>query len=100
MVEQGSPIVVFDDGSAYIKAGFSGEDAPRVAFPSVIGRQKYRNMEGIFVKSSYIGEEAIAKRSILNLTSPISAGIVECMEDMEKIWYHSYYNELRYDPSD
>ena len=29
--------VVIDHGSGFIKAGFSGEDLPRVVIPSVVG---------------------------------------------------------------
>jgi len=34
------PAVVIDNGTGMIKAGISGEDAPRVIFPSVIGKPK------------------------------------------------------------
>ena len=31
---------VIDNGSGVVKAGFSGEDAPRAIFPSIVGRPK------------------------------------------------------------
>ena len=31
--------VVIDSGTGYIKAGFSGEDLPRVCIPTIIGEQ-------------------------------------------------------------
>jgi actin-related protein len=37
MVEE-NKILVIDNGSGVVKAGFSGEDAPRSIFPSIIGR--------------------------------------------------------------
>ena len=40
MVEEQKTIVI-DNGSAYIKAGFVGEDAPRAVFPSIVGRPKH-----------------------------------------------------------
>jgi len=42
----------------------------------------------------------MAKRGILNLAYPIAAGIVESWEDMEKVWHHTFYNELRVDPAE
>ena len=32
--------VVIDNGSGVIKAGFSGDDAPRTVFQNVVGRAK------------------------------------------------------------
>ena len=69
--------IVIDNGSGVIKAGFSGDDSPKTAFPSIIGRYK---TEGIIVgmtdKEIYVGELAQAKRSILKLTYPIQHGII------------------------
>jgi actin len=39
-------------------------------------------------------------RGILNLEYPIAAGIVESWEYMEKIWHHTFYNELRVAPEE
>jgi actin-related protein len=33
--------IVIDNGSGMCKAGISGDDAPRTAFPSIVGRPKY-----------------------------------------------------------
>jgi actin-related protein len=33
-------VIVIDNGSGTIKAGFADEDDPRVLFPSVIGRPR------------------------------------------------------------
>jgi actin beta/gamma 1 len=51
--------IVIDNGSGVVKAGFSGEDAPRAIFPSIIGRPKNMGiLVGIDKKSEYIGDEA------------------------------------------
>ncbi len=93
--------VIIDNGSGMVKAGFAGEDAPRAVFPSIVGRPKHSNaMQGTQQKSEYIGDEAMQKRGILNLQYPIAAGIVESWEDMEKVWHHTFYNELRIAPEE
>jgi len=93
--------VIIDNGTGRVKAGFSGEDAPRAVFPSVVGRVKHRQcMVGISEKDCYVGDEALAKKGILALDYPISHGIVTNWDDMEKIWNHTYYNELRIDPAE
>jgi len=59
-------------------------------------------MSGFQQKSEYIdiGDEAMRKTGIMNFTYPIDAGIVESWEDMEKVWHHTFYNELRVDPAE
>lgn len=42
-----------------------------------------------------LGDEAQSKRGVLALTYPIRNGIVSNWDDMEKIWHHTFYNELR-----
>ena len=41
MSEDLKPAVVIDNGTGNLKAGFSGEDAPSVCFPAVVGYPKY-----------------------------------------------------------
>ncbi len=94
--------IIIDNGSGMIKAGFAGKDAPRAVFPTIVGRPKggASYWQGVQQKSEYIGDEAMAKRGVLNISYPTAAGIVESWEDMEKVWHHTFYNELRVDPAE
>ncbi|ETO22441.1 actin [Reticulomyxa filosa] len=94
-----SRVLVVDNGSGMMKAGYSGDDAPRAVFPTVVGRVK----DGItlpYSKPAYIGDEAVSKREVLKLSYPIWRGSITNWDEMEKIWHHSFYNELAAAPED
>jgi actin-related protein len=95
------PHLIVDNGSGYIKAGFSGEEGPRAVFPGIVGRPKNPGiMVGAEQKDYFVGQQAEEKRGILILKYPIEHGVVEDWEDMEKIWDHTFTNELRVVPSE
>ncbi|KAJ5079958.1 actin-42a [Anaeramoeba ignava] len=97
MVDEIVPVVI-QNGSNTIKAGFAGDDTPNVVFPSIIG--KPRNSIEKTEKECYFGEEAKSKRGILMIKYMIENGMIVNFDDMEKIWHHTFYNELRINPEE
>ncbi|KAH7903366.1 actin 1 [Hygrophoropsis aurantiaca] len=93
--------VVMDNGSGMCKAGFAGDDAPRVVFPSVVGRLRPMGVLNFF-KDTLVGDDGVrAERAgFLTLKYPMERGIMTNFDDMEKIWHHTFYDELRVDPEE
>eukprot|EP01084_Bolivina_argentea_P170279 295070_1 len=96
--------LVIDNGTTFIKAGFGGDDAPRRIFPTICGQIRKNDLKTINTSKSiakyiYCGDEAQAKRAILDLKHPITRGIITNFDDMESIWKHTFKNELRAEPS-
>ena len=95
--------LVFDNGSGMMKAGFAGDDAPRAAFPTVVGRLKSIHTKDFIskgAKNAYVGDEAISSRGLLTLKYPIDRGVVTTWDDMEALWRHTFYDELRVEPEE
>jgi actin-related protein len=106
-----NPAIIIDNGSGMCKAGFAGSSRIYAIFPTVVGnvwsiikcniqgKPIYPNVIiGGIQKTHYIGDEAQNKRGILSLTYPIQHGIITNWDDMELIWQHTFYNELRITP--
>ena len=97
-MEERKAAIVIDNGSGICKAGFSGDVEPKSVFPSVVGKPKRSSATSD--KGAYVGSELQDKKVILSLNNPIEHGIVTNWDDMEKIWQHTFHNELRVAPEE
>ena len=91
------PVIVFDNGSGYLKAGLSNVEIPSVTMPALIGRPMLRyaeKLENIELKPIMIGDEVVEVRSLLELTYPMKEGIIENEEDMGILWEYCIRKKL------
>ena len=81
--------IIIDNGTSRLRVGFANEDTPRALVPSVIGRPRVgQTAMAVGVEdgeAGYIGEEALSRKSVLDVTCPIEKGIVTNWDDMEEV---------------
>ena len=91
------PVVVFDNGSGYLKAGLSNEEIPKITMPALIGRPMLRfkeKLEDKVLKEIMIGDEVIPFRPLLELSYPMKEGIIVNEEDMATLWDYCIKQKL------
>ena len=82
-------VLVIDNGSDTLKAGFSGNDTPSAVFPTIVGRPRHQtDIPDTVKKDFYIGTEAQAKRDVLTLKYPVDKRVVCNWDDMEKVSHY------------
>lgn len=98
-----SEVIVVDMGTGYIKAGYSGEDLPRVCIPTVVSERENFTADDTIgpgdskpnkVVSKKFGIDAYESRSDYDLHHPIQRGIVQDWTRMTDLLDHVFYNEL------
>ena len=88
--------IMLDIGSFNVKAGYAGEDAPKVVIPTIIGKPKFPGvLVGMDQKDFYVGHEAKSKKHLLNLYEPVQKGVIQSYEDLENILTDMMNNELK-----
>uniref|UniRef100_A0A7I4BN55 Actin-related protein 2 n=1 Tax=Physcomitrium patens TaxID=3218 RepID=A0A7I4BN55_PHYPA len=87
----------------FVKCGFAGDNFPAAVFPCLVGRPMLRYEEDLGdneLRDIVVGTAASEHRQQLEVTYPITNGIVQNWEDMGHIWDHTFYNILKVDPSE
>lgn len=93
--------VIIDNGSGFVKAGFSGEFEPKVISPTVVGYPKDRSSNENENNSKILfGQEALDKKEEVDIIRPIKQGIVTDLDSMTLYWDNLFKNELKIDPSE
>eukprot|EP01084_Bolivina_argentea_P207695 354326_1 len=90
--------IVIDNGSQMIKSGFGGDDSPRTISPTIIAKDSKPNSTCL----PRVCDEVYSMNRYYysyRISHPIQKGLVENMNDMQYIWKHIFYNELRIDPT-
>jgi centractin len=83
------PIIV-DLGSSEIKAGFSGEESPKIHSPNYIGELKNKKKLEENQKRQYISDECDKFAGNLNLHFPIEHGVFKNTEDIYLIFNYIF----------
>ncbi|CCK71779.1 actin-related protein 1 KNAG_0H03650 [Huiozyma naganishii CBS 8797] len=88
--------VVLDNGSAILKAGFSGDETPAILEYTMAGKPRYKKVMTTGLEDrTFVGNEAQRLRGLLALRRPISRGEVTNWDDMELLWSHIFYSKLQ-----
>ncbi|KAG5484055.1 hypothetical protein LSCM1_05909 [Leishmania martiniquensis] len=91
--------VVLDCGSFHSRAGFGGEKGPRLDVPTLVGYPRHRGIAmAAGMNEQEVGEEALRKQGIFDVHHPIRDGFINDWGDVEKLWSHLFFNELRVSP--
>lgn len=97
-------VVVVDNGTGFVKAGFAADNLPRWQFPSIVGRPMLRAEEEalgeIELKEINIGEDAAALRRALEISYPLENGVIRNWADMEHVWSYLFSEKMHVAPAE
>lgn len=94
-------IVVCDNGTGFVKIGKSNENKPVHIFPSIVGKTKSGQSEmttalkGLTLESVLVGDKAGEKRSYLDLTYPVSHGVIQDWSSMKHLWDYAFFKKMQ-----
>jgi centractin len=87
--------VVIDNGSGIIKAGYCGEERPKLIFNNYVGRPKHdKVMLTTHDQELFLGPECDKNKGLLKLSHPMSHGNIDNWADMEQV-YKYIFKEMK-----
>lgn len=91
--------LVIDNGSSTIKAGFNGENVPKVVLPTITGKYKDNDLNFLLPEDYiFVGNDALTNSSILDINHPLyNLGCTD-FHHLEQIWNFLFFNELKVSP--
>mmetsp|Transcript_10537 Transcript_10537/g.15208 ORF Transcript_10537/g.15208 Transcript_10537/m.15208 type:complete len:387 (-) Transcript_10537:240-1400(-) len=95
--------VVCDNGTGFVKTGYSGDNFPSLIFPSMIGRPLMRAEEefkDVELKDIMVGDECAKYRAMLETSYPVENGIVKDWEGMKHLWDYTFFERMKIDPKE
>jgi actin len=85
-MDEDAEIIIMDIGSGHLKAGFARNDQPKSYVPMIVGKPKAPGiMVGMDQKDAYFGHEAVSKKSMLNISEPVQAGVIPDKESLDQV---------------
>jgi len=97
-------VIVCDNGTGFVKAGFAGANFPTSIFPAIVGRPVLRfeekMIENVELRDIMVGDEASRLRQYLQITYPMENGIVRSWEDALILWDYTFKEKLKVTPSE
>lgn len=88
--------IIIDIGSGTVKAGFSGEENPKLVFNNYFGESKYKKVLHTYDKKSanineqYIGDDCDKYLGLIKLRYPVNRGSFEKDEDILTLFNHIF----------
>ena len=62
--EETTPVIVLDNGSGYLKAGYSNQSSPEIVIPALVGREILRYGEKIDLEQIKATKKKIGPKKI------------------------------------
>mmetsp|Transcript_56091 Transcript_56091/g.88910 ORF Transcript_56091/g.88910 Transcript_56091/m.88910 type:complete len:403 (-) Transcript_56091:205-1413(-) len=104
-------VIVLDNGSGYLKVGFSGEDAPRAVLPTIVATktddegnaEEHGGMESQKKSQAFFGDEALneawpAQSANTIVTNPVERGEIRFdqhyKDTLESLWDYTFRSVL------
>lgn len=96
-------VVICDNGTGFVKCGFAGANFPTAIFPSMVGKPLLRSeekIEDIEIKDVMVGDECAKLRNNLEVSYPVSNGIVRSWEGMYHLWDYTFHERMKINPKE